>query len=279
LRRENVKILVVDDETAICSLVEDVLVDLGYSVVTRSNPTEALDLFKDEDIHVVITDVKMPGMSGVEFFRKCREYAPKVPVIVMTGYATLDLTIELLKLGASSFIRKPFELKEIELAVKKAVKLNRITGTRREYFERVSSVHSFEIGSDMRYVEPSILHSLDIIGLQYNLSAQQELDIISAMTEAVTNAIVHGNGGDSSKKVGIKLVLESGEVKIFVSDCGHGFDFMGRVARFESGNIFRENGRGIIMMNYYMDKLEFLDGGSTVMMVKRLRSEKNGNES
>ncbi len=110
------KILVVDDEQHVRESLSEVLVDERFEVDTAGSGEEALKKLGEDGFDVVLLlDIKMPGMSGVELLDRLREEQPSVDVIMMTGYATLDMAIESLKLGAYDFLRKPFD-KDVLLA-------------------------------------------------------------------------------------------------------------------------------------------------------------------
>src|SRR5882724_6031399 len=107
-------ILVVDDDDLICRELELLLVQSGYAASTCRQATDALEELEKEHVDLVLTDIRLPGMSGVELTKRIIERWPDVPVIVMTGFSEIDIAVEVLKLGASDFIRKPFSPAAIE---------------------------------------------------------------------------------------------------------------------------------------------------------------------
>ena len=116
-----VRILVVDDESIVLSLVRDALEDEGYQINTASEGIEALELLKREKTDLLITDIRMPHMEGTELVRRARDMNPDIGVIYMTGYANLNSAKDAIKQGAFDYIMKPFELNEIRQAVHKAI--------------------------------------------------------------------------------------------------------------------------------------------------------------
>lgn len=116
------RILVVDDETIVVSLVRDALEDEEYEVLTASNGQDALTLLSREQIQLLVTDIRMPNMDGIELVRRARENQPDLSVIFMTGYANLNSAKNAIKQGAFDYIMKPFELSEIRTAVRNAFK-------------------------------------------------------------------------------------------------------------------------------------------------------------
>ena len=107
-------VLVVDDEEIICQQLDRLYSSSGYTVTIAKLAEEALEILGGEEIDLVVTDIRLPGLSGVELTQKIRDKWPEVPVIVMTGYADIDTAVEVLKLGASDFIVKPFNVAAIQ---------------------------------------------------------------------------------------------------------------------------------------------------------------------
>ena len=119
-------ILVVDDDDGICSALEHLLIQSGYDVSTCRQATEALEELEKERIDLVVTDVKLPGMSGVELTKRIIERWADVPVVVITGFSEIEIAVEVLKLGASDFIRKPFTPAGIQESVKVVLEQSRV---------------------------------------------------------------------------------------------------------------------------------------------------------
>jgi DNA-binding NtrC family response regulator len=114
-------ILVVDDEKLICEQLQRSYSDCGYSVDIAVSGENALDRLKTGDIDLVVTDIRLPGMSGVELTMRVRDSFPDIPVIVITGHAAIDSAIEVLKRGASDYIIKPFSTAAIQQATRLAL--------------------------------------------------------------------------------------------------------------------------------------------------------------
>jgi len=113
-------ILLVDDEADIREVLKISLSDIGYEVLTAENGANALNIFKNTDIPVVITDIKMPGIDGIELLRKIKRENPDTEVIMLTGHGDLDLAIKSLKYEATDFITKPIDDEALEIALKRA---------------------------------------------------------------------------------------------------------------------------------------------------------------
>lgn len=133
-------VLVIDDEPMICQQLERLYTQTGHRVTTTSKVEHALEYLENEDVDLVITDMRLPGLSGVDLIRRIQERWPDVPVIVMTGYAHIESAVEVLKLGASDYIVKPFSAAAIQESsraiLEKAHIFTEIRHLRRELKER-----------------------------------------------------------------------------------------------------------------------------------------------
>ncbi|MCJ7595912.1 MAG: response regulator, partial [Desulfobacterales bacterium] len=112
-------ILVVDDEKDICEVLAISLSDLGYKVSTAGNGEEALSLFERVRPSIVLTDIRMPGIDGIELLRRIKQQYPETEVILITGHGDMDLAIRSLKLEATDFITKPINDDLLEVALKR----------------------------------------------------------------------------------------------------------------------------------------------------------------
>ncbi len=114
-------VLVVDDEKNYLVVLEDLLEDEGYSVLTASSGAEALELIAQAPVDTVLSDIKMPGISGIELLDRILALDPDLPVILMTAYAEVDQAVEAMKKGALDHIQKPFDNRDVKRAVARGV--------------------------------------------------------------------------------------------------------------------------------------------------------------
>lgn len=120
------KILVVDDETFVRDLLEEFLSKQGYDVSLAESGEKAVDIAGQSDFDVGLVDLKMPGIDGLETLNRLKDIHPHMPIIVMTGYPTIETSIKALRLGAYDYVVKPFKLNELKVAVEKALKERRL---------------------------------------------------------------------------------------------------------------------------------------------------------
>ena len=116
------RILVVDDEVFVRDLLSDFFGKLKFDVVTAADGPSGIAAFEKDTFNVALVDLKMPGMSGTETLREIRRIRSTTPVIIMTGYPTIDSSIEALRLGAYDYIIKPFKLQELRELIERAIK-------------------------------------------------------------------------------------------------------------------------------------------------------------
>ncbi len=114
------KILLIDDEEAILRVLSMSLRSDGYEVLTASNGEEGISVFKEQSPQVVLTDIKMPGMDGLEVLKHIKQIDPDAEVVIITGHGDIDSAIEALQHGASDFINKPVRDKALAIALKRA---------------------------------------------------------------------------------------------------------------------------------------------------------------
>jgi len=132
-------ILIVDDEASVREYLSSILAD-NYEVTTAATGADALDLIRDEVFDLVICDLMIPDMSGLEIMARAREQRPDVDFIVLTAYGSLESAIKAIRLGASDYLLKPFDPEELRVHVQNAVGRRLL---RSEYEARTRELHSF----------------------------------------------------------------------------------------------------------------------------------------
>jgi DNA-binding NtrC family response regulator len=114
-------ILIVDDESEMRSALSHALTRGGFSVETAASGTDALVKIKKDPISLVITDIKMPEMSGMEVLGAVKKISPQIPVIVITAYGSIHSAVEAMQAGAADYLLKPFSFETLEATVKKVL--------------------------------------------------------------------------------------------------------------------------------------------------------------
>ncbi len=118
--KDKLSILILDDEPIVVRRLKPALEKVGYQVETFTQSAEALARIEERDFDIVITDLKMEGVDGMQFLTRVKERSPRTEVIVITGFATMATTKESFQKGVFDFLAKPFKIAEIQEAVERA---------------------------------------------------------------------------------------------------------------------------------------------------------------
>ena len=138
------RILLIDNEAGLCRMMEQILLDNGYLARAYTSPQKAVEEFQPGAWDLVITDIKMPGMSGLEVLQKVKERSKDIPVIMITAYATVDMSIQALRKGAYDMLTKPFEPEELIYRVKNALQQSELLEENRELRKELEGKFCFD---------------------------------------------------------------------------------------------------------------------------------------
>jgi two-component system response regulator AtoC len=141
---KKVKILVVDDEAIVRESLSDWLKDVGYQVFTAENGYKALDVIEKEKPSIMIADLVMPGMDGIELMKRAKAQQPKIEVIIITAYASIPTAINAMKEGAYDYIEKPFCPEKAEFLVKKLAEHQELVEENLSLRQRLEDRYRFE---------------------------------------------------------------------------------------------------------------------------------------
>lgn len=156
----NKKILVVDDEIGIRQSLKKILEKENFTVVTASNGEEAFKIIRQGDIDLLITDIRMAGMDGVELLKVSKSLSPFTEVIMITGYASVDTAVDSMKQGAYDYITKPFKKAEILKAVHRAIEKQILTMDNIKMKERIEA---FESAPLIETASPKMKNIVDLV--------------------------------------------------------------------------------------------------------------------
>ncbi len=119
-------ILIVEDEAKMQRLLQLSLAEEGYTTRSASDAEQGLRLLRQEKFDLVITDLKLPGMDGLEFLQAVKRTDARIPVILMTAFGTVETAVQAMKAGASDYVLKPFSLEEIKLIIQRELNVLRL---------------------------------------------------------------------------------------------------------------------------------------------------------
>ncbi|MEJ5347707.1 MAG: sigma-54 dependent transcriptional regulator [Desulfosoma sp.] len=136
-------VLIIDDEKNYLIILEDLLTEEGHHVMTAESGRDGLEIVQNNDLDVVITDMKMPGMDGMQVLEQVLAFNADLPVIMMTAFGTVEKAVEAMKKGAFHYILKPFENEELKVLVQKAVEHHQIKRQNRQMKDILAEQHQF----------------------------------------------------------------------------------------------------------------------------------------
>jgi two-component system NtrC family response regulator len=184
-------ILIVDDEKNYLTILSAVLEDEGFEILTALGGREALEVHKTSDLDLIVTDMKMPGMDGIELLKHIKSVDPDLPIIMMTAHGTIDKAVEAMQKGAYSYILKPFDNERLIIYVKKAISMYQVVKENRRLRDAVESQYHFG----------------NIIGKSKKM--RNIFDTIQKVAPAVATVLIEGESGTGKELVARSIHFNS----------------------------------------------------------------------
>ncbi len=291
-------LLLADDDLTLLEVLREFLQLQGFEVVACENGKEALKQLKKTEVDLVLTDMYMPEVTGIELIERVRRYDQQVPIILLTGYSTVELTIDALRAGATNFIVKPFNLEDM-------LKIVHTTLERIEEAGRFTQVNRHLSGFQRVFVLPTaeeeIAHLIKLFqhDLQgFGFSPSQIANYLLMLQEMLFNAIYHGNleissevrgegidgqlkfqelaatrmadPGYCNRKIHLSWEWQNSHLTIRVKDEGPGFDWRWWMEKTRNLDSLGASGRGMMLVNSFADQLEFNEAGNETIATLNL---------
>lgn len=181
------KILIIEDEKSMRDVLRILLEGEGYEVASAADGIEGMDWLNRDIFDLIISDIKMPKVSGFEVLKRAREISPDTLVIMITAFGTTESAIEAMKLGAYDYIHKPFKIDEIRLIVKKAIEKRKLS--KEVFLLREKIKATYEIGN--------------IIGKSPKM--QEILSLLPKVAQSDSNVLITGESGSGKELVATAL--------------------------------------------------------------------------
>lgn len=140
----NASVLIVDDEKAMCELIDTAMQIRGYDTTWCQSAETAIELLRERDFDVVLTDVRMPGTTGLQLCHQINDQRPDIPVVVMTAFGSLETAVAAMRSGAYDFITKPVEMEVLSLTIARAAERRNLTKQIHRLQEQVTSKDGFD---------------------------------------------------------------------------------------------------------------------------------------
>ncbi len=293
------RILVVDDEEIIRDVIASkIQKSLGYEVLQAGNGVEALKVIENMMPDLIITDIKMPEMSGIELLGEIRRRRINVPVIILTGYGTMEDAISAIRLGANSFIKKPFDINQVVTLIENIFAVHRETADVREIVPFIRS-QSFTIRIPNNYIYLSKIINYIFANVRdcWQMEGAQLNDVKVALYEVLLNAFEHGNlqvdkeckerclvlghsvyrkylleqmedVANRGKSITIFASIDAIRLEVSVLDEGPGFDYSSVNEDLDPESFMRMYGRGLFLVKNLMDEVSFNERGNLLRFLK-----------
>jgi two-component system NtrC family response regulator len=184
-------ILIVDDEKNYLVVLEALLSPEGYEIMATDKAQEALRLIRESDIDLVLTDMKMPGMTGMELLEETKRIKPEVPVIMMTAYGTIEMAVEAMKKHAYDYITKPFQNEELKLTIHKALQNYRLVRENHRLSEALSERYGYR----------------NIVGKSKPML--KVYDLVSKVAQSKASVLITGPSGTGKELIAKAIHYES----------------------------------------------------------------------
>jgi DNA-binding response OmpR family regulator len=290
------KILIIDDEKPVRDVLDIALSEEGYDSLQAQSGEQGIDLFRTSEPDIVITDVMMPGIDGIEVTKRMRKQRDDIDVVVMSGFGTEELVINALRAGASNYIKKPIVFDELFKILDDII----FKRENRKRYEILKDIVEREqktllIGNDVSRVWGAVNQVLFNVQASVDHSSLEGMCI--GLYELLINAIEHGNLGitfqDKSdalqnstypellqnrmleadregKVVRIECDYTPTAMSIVISDQGAGFDLDTLPDMKDAGSMLLDHGRGILLANLFYDSVDYDEPGNCVRISKSL---------
>ena len=296
-----VKILVVDDSAVDRLLAGGLLQKQGWDVLFAEDGEQALSSLAVNSPDLIITDLQMPEMNGLELVQKVRQSHPLVPVVLMTGKGSETIAVEALQAGASSYVPKS---QLADMLVEITTRMIALAGekkTKKTLMRRLESMACrFVLSNDSAMLTSLVSHLQGILGEMELLTDGEILRVGVALEEALLNAAFHGNLEVSSelreldhaayyelaqtrahespyqqRSIYVDVNIDSTGLTYVIQDEGPGFDPGALPDPTDPAYLERPFGRGLLLMRTFMDQVTFNDTGNRVTMLKQRAASAN----
>jgi CheY-like chemotaxis protein/anti-sigma regulatory factor (Ser/Thr protein kinase) len=286
---QKARILVVDDDPDIHVLLASILTEGGCSIESAFDGNEALAKLDSGSYELVLTDVRMPGMDGLDLLAKIQERRPAMPVVVMTAQNTPENVIRAIRERAFAYFSKPFSASAVRDIVSNALE-SHVAQDDIEVLSARPNWVALRLRCKLRTAERLVQF---IRELPVGLTVDQADDMAMGFRELLMNAIEHGGQSDPEKKVEVACVRASEAILYYIRDPGKGFSFDNlphaaisdspedpfhhAEVRLEAG--MRPGGLGIYMTQQIADELIYSEKGNEVLLIKYLRRDEKKDSS
>jgi CheY-like chemotaxis protein/anti-sigma regulatory factor (Ser/Thr protein kinase) len=289
------RILVVEDSRTQGSVLKQVLESHGFEATVVSDGQAALEAIQRQPPHVVLTDLLMPGMNGLELVEQVRKRFPRVPTVLITEFGSEEIAAEALHRGAAGYIPKRRLQTDLVRSLERVLGIAKANPRHQKLIDGITSNElRFELDNDLSVLPHLVSHLQDCVGLMHLCDETAQLRLGIALSEALTNAVYHGNLELSSderngegrnwfefairradelpyrdRKVYVQASLTRDQAQFVIRDEGPGFDPRSLPDPRDPANLAKASGRGLLLIHCFLDEVQHNAVGNEITLIKR----------
>lgn len=257
-------ILIVDDEKEIRRLFERIMSMHGYNTLSAADAFEALVKVQDNKVDLLLTDVRMPGMNGLDLIGQVHDLDPLLPVIVITGYGTIETAIDAIERGAFFFISKPIETASLIEIVKRGLRLPCRADIDTHASEGIDYTIDIDIGADKNSIETASFH-LSAIAKNLGMESKVwQIKLPFVLDELLTKAVKTCEKEGVDEKVGLTAHLDKNKIECTITSPVEAFHSEDLPLSMEETDITSTRSVSLLVATYYTATLLFAGNAKSV---------------
>ena len=289
------RILVAEDSSTQAQLIRSVLEKAGYEVLPAGDGRAALGVIERTVPDLVLTDLQMPEMNGLDLVREIRSKYSFLPVILMTAHGSEDIAVEALRAGAASYVPKSSLAQNLVSTIRAVLDVAKLGRHNGELLECLAYADSgFALANSPPLIPALVRHLLELTALMKLCDETGLIRLGLALEQALVNALYHGNlelestpgDGDGTewneraqsrsqqppyrdRRIHVTVNLSRAEAVYVIRDEGAGFDLSQVPDPMDPANMESTSGRGLLLIRTFMDEVRYNTKGNEITIVMR----------
>jgi DNA-binding NarL/FixJ family response regulator/anti-sigma regulatory factor (Ser/Thr protein kinase) len=300
------KVLVVDDSRLARLAAAGIIKQIKtLSVIEAGDGNEALKAIERTSPDVVLTDLEIPGLNGLELVAEIRSFHPEIPVVLMTAHGSEDVAVAALRAGATHYVPKSALARDLLNTLEKVLTISAMERSKRRVKGYLQAREErFQITNDPELIAPLVDLLLENLSVIETCDSASRMRVGVALHEALTNALFHGNLEVDSelrqdderqfydlaqkrrfippycaRRVQVHACVDHRGARFVITDDGPGFDTSCLNRPVTDDSLFRVGGRGMLLIRAFMDDVKHNESGNRITMIKRLSPLRPANEA
>lgn len=291
-------VLVVDDNALDRKIAGQCVEKSGWTPAFAENGHEAMQKIEEDPPDVILTDLQMPEMDGLELVQQVKARFPRIPIVLVTAKGSEEIAVSALKSGASSYVPKRKLARDFDATLRAVVEAAESRLERQQLLDVMTATESqFVLGYDPAGPRALVSYCQDAMRMMHICDDADLLRVGTALHESLTNAIEHGNleldsslrDGDegsyeaqkkqrqteppySERRVHVTSFVSQTEARYVIRDEGNGFDWKKIPDPSDSATVSEPSNRGLMLIHALMDEVRFNEHGNEITLVKTVQA-------